>query len=173
MSLFSTGPSFDFANSFSSWSSPSTQSSSSFWSAPVAPMFSFSSTPAINIQANYKDIAKQFSKKYYENYDSDYNKLEAMYLPTAMFTYLEEEFLGFANFKKKLQQLNIKSFQHSLNTIDVQPINQDKLYIMMTGTMSVNGDFSRIKFSEFICLSKGSNDNNFYISNTMFRIVTA
>jgi hypothetical protein len=169
MSLFSTGPSFDFSNSFSGWSLPSTPASSSFWSNPPL----FSSAPAINIQSSYKDIAKQFSKKYYENYDSDYYKLEGMYLPTAMFTYLEEEFVGFANFKKKLQQLNIKAFQHSVNTIDVQPINQDKLYIMTTGTMSVNGDFSRIKFSEFICLSKGANDNNFYISNTMFRIVTS
>lgn len=180
MSLFSTtGPSFDFLgglnNSSSLFSFPSSSTSSnSLWSPSwTSPWSTPSTTQPINVQAMYKEIAKQFCKKYYETYDSDITKLESFYLPVAMFTYLEEEFVGFGNFKKKLQNLSIRSVKHEINTIDAQPINQEKLYIMITGTISVNGDFSKTKFSEFICLSKGTTDQNFYINNTMFRIVIA
>lgn len=115
---------------------------------------------------NYKNVAKEYVKKYYQLFVSDPMKLEGFYLPNAMITFNEIECVGFKQLVNFWKKMDWKNFKIEAETIDAQPVGGKKLLVMVTGYLVF--DYMKYRFSEFTTLAKHK-DGNFYIQNNMFR----
>jgi len=122
-----------------------------------------------NTFINYKEITKQFCNNYYNYYDNTFNKLENLYNSNSYFNFLNEEIIGFKNLYNRIKQYNIKKFTHHSINITAQPIENGDIFILVTGTISINDSLFHNRFSETIILS--INNNNFYINNTIFTLI--
>lgn len=180
LSLFSNTSSSLFSNTSSSLFSNNTPSlfstNSSLFSSNTTPLFTNVTAPATNINnndvqwlvQNYKNMAKEFTKHYYHSFANSIDKLESLYMPTAMITFMDHECVGFKALLKILQSLGWKGFKVEVESIDAQPLGGKKLIMMIAGYINYN-DFTRQRFTEFISLVKNSKDGRFYIQCQMFR----
>ena len=123
-----------------------------------------------NVRENYRKITEEFCKTYYSIYDNDFLKLENIYKPESIFTYLDEEFVGFQSVSERIKQYNIWKFKHGNININAQPIGQKSLLINITGLISVNNSMIEQRFVETILLQR-DNDDIFYIYHTMFKVI--
>lgn len=140
-----------------------------------SPMFSFSSNPLSlskfphNIESSYKEITDKFCQIYYDYYDTDFLKIKDMCADNTYFTYLDSEVVGFEKLLDIIKSKDVNRFKHEDLNITSQPIGQKSLIINVTGTIYVNNNNNKYKFTETIILKKSG--TRYYIQNIIFKVI--
>ena len=125
----------------------------------------------LDCRKDYKEIVEQFCKVYYAIYDNDFVNLSNVYIPDALFSYLEENMVGFEQYVDKIRSNGIRKFLHHKVSVTSQPINKKTLVITSVGHISVNDSTILNRFSETIILQRSDYNNKMYITNTIFKLI--
>lgn len=124
----------------------------------------------IDIRSNYQEITEEFCKYYYSIYDTNFIALSTLYYLESQFTFQNEEFIGFYNLVNKIKSHGLEKFTHSNLNVNVQPIGQKNLEIIIYGHISLNDSIFSNKFIENVILQRDDNNRIFVIS-TIFKII--
>nr|QBK88443.1 MAG: nuclear transport factor 2 domain protein [Mimivirus LCMiAC01] len=130
----------------------------------------YHSINSINVRKNYKAITKSFCQFYFNLYDNNFLALKKLYKPNSLFIFIDEEFVGFDAVYGKIMHNNIFKFKHHDMNVNAQPVDNNSLLITINGTVSINYDYRPHNFTETILLRKNHNNNNFFVSNTIFNL---
>lgn len=132
----------------------------------------------------FREITQDFLQHYYKMYDTNIEQLHEHYTPSAMLTFNDEEYLGNDAIKAKYLSLNLNKTQHKVYSYDCQPMENNDILIMATGTVIENNNLvwsqqeniisylqnktCEYKYIETFVLTL-NNNNNWYIQNHIFR----
>ena len=121
---------------------------------------------------NYKTIGKQFTDAYYQAIDQNLNSVSQLYCPNAYITMMGEEMVGFDKFVQRLRDYGVYRFQHRIQEVDPQPINEQYLLITVTGTVTADG-LNYNRFSETFTLMRPDTfgGNTCHVKNHLFRLI--
>jgi hypothetical protein len=131
---------------------------------------SLKSFGSVNLFNDYKTIAENFCKEYYTLYDDNVEKMQKLYHPEAKFVYFDHEINTYNSWLNALKHNGFYKFSHGDMVVNVVPLNDTNLNILVIGKILINNGWTEHKFCENIMLQKDG-DNCFYICTTMFRIV--
>ena len=128
-----------------------------------------------DVRQNYKELGNQFCQEYYQRCDTNFQSLVYLYKPESVFTYLDNECLGFNNlFQLWTNHYGINSFRHQIKSVNSQPLGTRSLLITATGLVGANmhlpGCQNMFPFVETFLLQK-DNNNQFHVYNTIFKIL--
>lgn len=128
-----------------------------------------------DVRQNYKEFGNQFCQEYYQRCDSNFQSLVYLYKPESLFTYLDNECIGFNNLHSLwVNQYGISNFKHDIKTVSAQPLGTLSLLITVTGMIGTNsnmpGNQNMFPFVETFLLQKDTN-NQFFIYNNIFKIL--
>lgn len=122
---------------------------------------------------NYKSIAQEFCNQYYSIYDQNYRNLKKFYSSNCLITLQDNEFMGFDNFVKCLENHNINKIIHHGMNVQSQPINTQALLVTINGVVSLLTDNSNNnsinKFTETIILQRNK-QNQIFITNQVLKL---
>jgi len=123
------------------------------------------------MEANFKQIGEEFAKVYYQTYDSNRAGLAQFYEAQSCFTFEGESVQGTQQITQKLQTLPFQQVQHAPSSCHGQPVpgSPDKVLLLVTGSMMVNGS-QNVKFAEVFQLMKKPTGGWFILNNT-FKVV--
>jgi hypothetical protein len=124
----------------------------------------------MDVKTNYKRITEEFCRYYINMYDNNFQNLANMYKTDSLFTYTDDEIIGFNNLVEKIRQYNIYKFTHSTVNVNSQPVGDRTLLVTLTGKISVNNSVIEQKFSETLLLQRDDH-NRFYIYHTIFKLI--
>lgn len=125
----------------------------------------------LDFRKDYKDVVEQFCKVYYVLYDNDFVNLSNVYISDALFSYLDENLVGFEQYLNKIKSNGIRKFLHHKVGVTSQPINKKTLVITAVGHISINDSTILNRFSETIILQRSEYNNKIYITNTIFKLI--
>jgi len=128
-------------------------------------------TTNYDIRYYYRQIVDDFVKLYYQTYDINLNELGKFFFNNCLILFLDEELIGFNNYLLKLNQYGINKFTHYNLKINAQPVSDNIILINVSGIISANNYHITNKFTETILLTKNLDDNKFYISNLILRLL--
>lgn len=124
----------------------------------------------IDVQNSFRQIAEEFCKYYYTVYDNNFLELANLCLPNTLFTYMDEELIGFNRLVEKINKHYIYKFHHKQININFQPVGNNGIIILSTGTISLNDSIIENRFTESILLEM-DDKNRFFIINNLFKII--
>ena len=132
--------------------------------------------PVVDCRQLYKQIGIEFCKSYYTAYDTNYQSLVYIFKPDSIFTFLEEEIVGFNNLHARVTgHYAVQKFTHDIKTIDSQPLGGKTMLITVTGLLRINDDISPNNpyqpFLESFILQKDDTSQTFYVHNNIFRLL--
>jgi len=149
------------------------------FNAQTTPAFNFSndkSNDTHDIQTNYKTIAQKFVEHYYTTYDTNLVKYPNLFTQDCCVTYINIDMKGQMKLTEHMASLN-SSFKHENLTWLAQPFKNQRILIVVTGTMHVYSlgiEQSVCNFSESIILAKDTNKMNgqvaFFIENMILKL---
>ncbi|KAL3427990.1 nuclear transport factor 2 [Phlyctema vagabunda] len=88
--------------------------------------------------ANFQDIAQQFTKFYYDQFDADKTQLAPLYRDNSMLTFESASIAGTAGIVEKLSNLPFEKVKHAVSTLDAQPSGEaGGILILVTGALLV------------------------------------
>ena len=120
---------------------------------------------------NYKQLALNFCKEYYNKLDKNIKQTSKFYKPHSKFTFLEDEITGFNVYMNKIKNnYNITSFNHNIKSVDSQPISNNAFLINVIGVIKVNKQMIYHHFTETFVLQQDFS-GNFFVCNTIFRLI--
>lgn len=125
----------------------------------------------VNVMHAYRKITEEFVKYYYTTYDNNFINLGGTIKRDTKITYMDEEMIGFNKLCERLSQYNIRSFKHYNMHVISQPLNAKSIIMTVTGEMTANESIYRKKFIETIVIQRAKNNNNFNITNLIFRLI--
>lgn len=124
-----------------------------------------------DVQEVYDIIMNNFCKFYYDKYDNNFDELRSIYTDESLFTYLDEEIIGFSDYKNRIKSYGIYKFIHYNISPTAQPVGNKTLIISVTGNIRVNYNPTTYKFSEVIMLQREKYSNNYFVYNTIFKLI--
>ncbi|RDW88910.1 nuclear transport factor 2 [Coleophoma cylindrospora] len=121
--------------------------------------------------ANFQDIAQQFTKFYYEQFDADRKQLAPLYRDNSMLTFESASVAGAAGIVGKLSELPFEKVKHAVSTLDAQPSSESGgILILVTGALLVDEEQRPMNYSQtFQLLPDGA--GSYYIFNDIFKLV--
>ncbi|KAL2046322.1 hypothetical protein N7G274_001769 [Stereocaulon virgatum] len=121
--------------------------------------------------ADFQTIARQFVEFYYNTFDSDRNKLSALYRDNSMLTFETDAKLGTKNILDKLTGLPFNSVKHQVATLDAQPSNESGgILVMVTGALLVDEEQRPMNYTQiFQLLPDGT--GSFFVFNDIFKLI--
>jgi len=136
----------------------------------------YTSTDQTDVRYHHKNIAQEFCKQYYTQYDSNFANLSGFYRQDSIFTFLEEEYMGYQNlYNRMISHYGLQKLTHQIKTIDSQPLGAKTLLITVTGLIRANDHtMPNSQFSHFVetmVLQKDDQQNTFFVISTIFRVI--
>lgn len=124
----------------------------------------------------YKQLGAEFCKNYYTAYDTNYQSLVYMFKPESIFTFLDDEIVGFNNvYTKVINHYGIQKFTHEIKTIDSQPVGSKTILISVFGLVRVNDHITPTNpfqpFSELFFLQRDDATQSYYVYNNIFKLL--
>ncbi len=120
---------------------------------------------------DYEIVGKDFTKYYYETYDNSFWELSNLFTKDSCITFLGTEYTSFYDFSRALLNDGIWKFCHYYIEGRSQPVGNFGILVLINGSLSVNTNLYKHKFTEIILLKKNRDDNNYYISNVIFNLI--
>eukprot|EP01089_Gocevia_fonbrunei_P009439 TRINITY_DN2173_c0_g1_i1.p1 TRINITY_DN2173_c0_g1~~TRINITY_DN2173_c0_g1_i1.p1 ORF type:complete len:125 (+),score=14.94 TRINITY_DN2173_c0_g1_i1:102-476(+) len=121
--------------------------------------------------ANVDEIASAFVTHYYTHFDGDRSQLANLYQDNSMVTFEKEKCQGRQNIVTKFANLQFKSIQHQVASIDCQPTSGNGILVFVTGNLAVDGGAQPLKFSQVFNLQANANGQGYYVHNDIFRLL--
>ncbi|KAG6845696.1 hypothetical protein H0H87_004957 [Tephrocybe sp. NHM501043] len=114
--------------------------------------------------ADINNIAEQFTKFYYETFDSNNRR------PESMLSWEGSLIVGEKAISEKLINLPFKKVQHQVTTRDAQPSNPSvaSLIVSVTGLLVIDDGERPLQFSQIFHLIP--NGESYYVLNDIFRL---
>jgi hypothetical protein len=97
---------------------------------------------SLRINSDFRTIGTQFLTAYYNTFSTDIKALSNYYLPTALVTYMLEEYGGIEAIRNKFNTLQLQNPKHTIIKSSVQPVDENRILIMVTGTITESGQNS-------------------------------
>lgn len=119
-----------------------------------------------DMRVNYKVIAEDLCKNYYNLYDNNFGQLSSLYTLETIFSFLDEELVGFTNFSERIRQYNIYKFTHHTVNVNSQPVGSYALLLTVTGKVSVNNSIYQQNYVETLLLQMDEYGRMFITNNT-------
>jgi hypothetical protein len=107
----------------------------------------------LNLQLNYKKIVEEFCENFYYTFDSQFDNLKNYFYGNALVTFADFETVGFDNVYNKCKNHGIYKIRHGMTNISAQPIDQNHIFILSTGTISFNDGHYK-NYSESFIIEK-------------------
>jgi len=121
----------------------------------------------LEAQTHRETFAQQFTKMYYQTFDSNRTDLMLLYRPTSLLTFQSQLYRGPQAIVDKLMSLGFSRIQHQTSTIDTQATG-DGIIVMVTGQLLVDEEQRPMNFCQTFCIS---HDTEYFVKNDLFALV--
>jgi len=118
----------------------------------------------------YRTVCENFAKTYYHMRDNKLNDMANIYKPNVMFTFMNDEIIGYNKFLERMYYYGLTKMTHHKIDITAQPINHKMVLISTVGTVSFNNSMFQKKFAETVIL-QAYEGNKLLIRQSIFKIV--
>jgi Nuclear transport factor 2 (NTF2) domain len=123
----------------------------------------------MSINAQFNQIAAQFTAHYYKQFDSDRSQLTSLYGPSSMMSFESDQFQGAEGIVNKLKSLPFQQVIHKVVTMDAQPNpSNNGVIVMVTGDLYVDGSQNPLKFAQ--CFHLAPTASGYFVQNDFFRL---
>jgi len=119
----------------------------------------------------YNRVMRDFCDMYYTDYDNNFYNLRELYTDNSLFTYMEEEAIGFDNYLSIIKNKGIQSFHHFDIRSVAQPVGNRSIIINIFGKLRINKSFIIHNFTETVFIKRNVHDNNYLVYNTIFTTI--
>ncbi|KAG2182471.1 hypothetical protein INT43_007401 [Umbelopsis isabellina] len=123
--------------------------------------------------SDINSVAQQFTKFYYDTFDSNRSGLTALYRGESMLSFEGQQFQGAQNITEKLVSLPFQKVAHRISTVDAQPSNPNgqSIVVTVTGQLLIDEEQNPQMFAQtFNLIAEGS---SFWVYNDIFRLIYA
>ena len=122
-----------------------------------------------DMRLSYKTVAEDFCRQYYNMYDTNFGQLASYYTQDAIFTFLDEELVGFNKLYERISQYNIYRFTHHTINVNSQAVGLYGLMVTVTGKVSVNDSIFQQNYVETIILQMDEY-GTLFVTNSTFKL---
>ncbi|KAK9470635.1 uncharacterized protein V1510DRAFT_422594 [Dipodascopsis tothii] len=122
------------------------------------------------MDVNFQALAEEFTRFYYQQFDSDRSQLGNLYRGHSMLTFETSQLQGAADIIEKLVSLPFQKVQHRISTLDAQPSSPSmgSVIVMVTGELLVDEEENAQRYSQvFHLIPEGG---SYYVLNDVFRL---
>ncbi|KAJ2963473.1 hypothetical protein NQZ79_g1502 [Umbelopsis isabellina] len=123
--------------------------------------------------SDINSVAQQFTKFYYDTFDSNRSGLTALYRGESMLSFEGQQFQGAGNITEKLVSLPFQKVAHRISTVDAQPSNPNgqSIVVTVTGQLLIDEEQNPQMFAQtFNLIAEGG---SFWVYNDIFRLIYA
>ncbi len=129
----------------------------------------------LRLNNNFRELGTEFLNAYYNTFTTNIKLIPTYYLPTALLTYISEEFNGIDAIRNKFNSMQLNNPKHTVLKTLCQPVDGNRVSILVIGTitetmqsnwLSHKSDAKVTNYTETFLLI---NENKvWYIQNHMF-----
>lgn len=123
----------------------------------------------------YQELAQEFVNLYYTTYDSNIQNLVYFFKAESLFTFIDEEIIGFNNLYNRLvNHYCVYKISHEITSFSAQPMGNKTLFIQVIGNLRVNDHMYNTPvqpFTETFVLQRDDAAAAYFIHNTIFKIL--
>ncbi|KAK9477065.1 hypothetical protein V1514DRAFT_335081 [Lipomyces japonicus] len=119
---------------------------------------------------NFQALAEEFTRFYYNQFDSDRTQLGNLYRDHSMLTFENSQLQGAKNIIEKLVSLPFQKVAHRISTLDAQPSSPSdgSVLVMVTGELLVDDENNPQRYSQVFHLIP--DNGSYFVLNDIFRL---